>query len=108
MGLADVAQLSISAQTALAVTGSGDLYGWGSNYQGQLGFAIPQQRAAPVRLTTPGSVTQAFAGRSYSLIVVDGVLYATGNDEDLLTGMGRVVFSNEPLNVLVDVELAGL
>ncbi len=107
-GPTDISRISATNQTVLAMTSSGDVYAWGQNYSGQLGFRYPEVILEPVKLDLPGSVSWVAAGGSdYSLLVSGGTLYSAGDDSHLQLGMGRLVHSAEPLVVLPEVPLAG-
>lgn len=105
---ADVTDISATDGSVLAITGSGDLFGWGDNSYGQFGVQYPTVFPAPTKLSAPGGVSSAFAGWRQSFLMIGGALYAAGSDEDLMLGMGRVAFSSEPLPVLPEVPLAGM
>lgn len=105
---ANIDHISSTYRSVLALTDTGDLFGWGSNDYGLFGEKYPETFLTPTKLNAPGSVDAAFAGRYQSFLVIGGALYAAGDDSDLLLGMGRQVHSAEPLEVLPDVPLAGM
>ncbi len=84
-----VTQIAAGARHSLAVTSSGELFAFGSNYYGQLGLetnsgtGVPNP--TPARITLPGAsgpVTQVAAGADHSLALTStGQLYAFGENE---------------------------
>ena len=81
-----VTQVAAGARHSLAVTSSGELFAFGSNYYGQLGFGTNSgtgvPNPTPARITLPGAsgpATQVAAGADHSLAVTSsGQLYAFG------------------------------
>jgi alpha-tubulin suppressor-like RCC1 family protein len=83
-----VTQVAAGAFHTLAVTGSGQLYAFGSNYSGQLGNATNTGSTGAAANPTPtlvnlpgaiGAVMQATAGYSFSLaLTASGQLYGFG------------------------------
>ncbi len=84
-----VTQVAEGAYHSLAVTSTGQLYAFGSNYYGQLGNATNNEKEkkanpTPTLVTLPagaGPVTQVAAGSEFSLAVTaSGQLYAFGEN----------------------------
>jgi alpha-tubulin suppressor-like RCC1 family protein len=83
-----VSQAAVGGDHSLAITSTGQLYAFGSNYFGQLGNKTnnlkEEANPAPTLVTLPGHlgpVTQITAGRYHSLAVTSsGQLYAFGDN----------------------------
>jgi alpha-tubulin suppressor-like RCC1 family protein len=79
-GLSGMVAVGAKAANAWALDAAGNLYGWGSNFEGQLGlgrqsaFELPQLIAA--------SVKQAAFGANFCLLVKnDGTVWGAGNNQ---------------------------
>lgn len=84
-----VTQVAAGAAHSLVVTSSGQLYAFGDNYYGELGYTPNSGTSAPNPTPTlvslpgeVGTVTQVAAGDEYSLVVTSsGQLYAFGDNQ---------------------------
>jgi alpha-tubulin suppressor-like RCC1 family protein len=84
-----VTQAAVGESHSLAVTSSGQLYAFGSNFRGQLGTTTDDKTGEPSQtptlVTLPGAsgpVTQVAAGASFSLAATSsGQLYAFGEND---------------------------
>ncbi|MGO9794366.1 MAG: hypothetical protein ACLP8S_34030 [Solirubrobacteraceae bacterium] len=89
-GSGTVTAVAVGNDFSLVVTSSGDLYGFGDNYYGQLGTAtndgINFANPTPTLVTLPGEsgiVTAVAAGDDFSLVVTSGgQLYSFGTNYD--------------------------
>jgi len=102
-GLTAIVQIAGGLFHGLAVTSTGEVYGWGDNAFGELGTAptsVPQRTAALV----PGlfNVTQVAAGFDYSMAVgPGGSLYTWGYNADGELGDGSLNPQSPPGPALV-------
>ena len=81
----DVTSLAVGANHVLAVTASGDLYGWGSNMtpQGQLGIPVFDDNGIPVESNLQFSTPQNLKQKARSTTDISGVSFtevAAGTD----------------------------
>ncbi len=81
------------SEHSLALTDSGDIYSWGSNYYGQLGLGTSgsgTNKDTPQKVTVNGvKFTDIAVGVSHSLALTDtGVLYSWGVNEYGQLGLG--------------------
>jgi alpha-tubulin suppressor-like RCC1 family protein len=76
--------VAAGADFSLVVTSTDQLYAFGDNDSGQLGYPEPRQNATPRLVTLPGeqgTITQVAAGLDFSLVVTSsGQLYAFGDN----------------------------
>src|SRR5262249_45753631 len=66
----------------LAISGDGEVWGWGSNVAGQLGDGTNQNRSEPVRMLLPAGTraVSISAGEDHSLVcTTQGRVFACGN-----------------------------
>ncbi|WKU07125.1 RCC1 domain-containing protein [Micromonospora sp. HUAS LYJ1] len=101
-----ITDIAVSPDHGLALTTTGSVYAWGSNYNGQLGDGTftDRNRPVPVLLSLPAgvAVTDLVAGISVSLAMTsDGGLYGWGDGFMLATG------SSSDRNLPVRVSLPG-
>lgn len=91
--LADVTAIGAGAAHGLALTSSGDVDGWGSNDDGQLGDGTDQDRSVPVQASLGDGVTAtaiaAADGGNHSLALTSsGAIFAWGDNSDGQLGNG--------------------
>nr|WP_255570868.1 S-layer homology domain-containing protein [Cohnella sp. CFH 77786] len=84
-GLSGVTTISAGTEHSLALKNDGTLFAWGSNGNGQLGNGTTDSSNAPVQVKNSSDpsgyltgVTAIAAGRSHSLAVSGGKVYAWG------------------------------
>lgn len=105
-GVGPITQIAAGGEFSLAVTESGQLYSWGENRFGQLGYAEnsgPTERPSenahptPTLVSLPGDVgpvTQVAAGSNHSLVLTaSGQLYAFGSDRS--GQLGNTMYNGE-------------
>jgi alpha-tubulin suppressor-like RCC1 family protein len=110
-----VMQIAAGAAHGLALTSSGQLYAWGSNFFGQLGnethvgTATPNPTPTPVTLPgAVGSVVQIAAGGDDTLVATSsGQLYTFGENEDGQLGVETNIGTPEPTPTPALVALPG-
>ena len=91
---------------SLALTDSGDIYSWGSNYYGQLGLGTSgsgTNKDTPQKVTVNGvKFTDIAVGLYHSLALTDtGVLYSWGFNESGQLGSGNTANLPSPTKVTV-------
>lgn len=96
-----VTAVAIGANTTLAVKG-GALYAWGVNADGEvgIGMASPAQVTRPVATSLTSGVTAVAAGAYHSLAVVDGYVYAWG--DNFFSEVGDGTSTDRPSPTLID------
>jgi alpha-tubulin suppressor-like RCC1 family protein len=95
----EVVALSTGAGHSLALTRSYELYTWGSNKYGQLGFAHTETLTTPKRLTLPNDEkpTVICCGALFSVVAVsDGTLYTWGHNTYGQLGFGDTTVRQVP------------
>lgn len=102
VGLEDLTFVTADDDHVLAVDTSGALFGWGRD-GGALGSRsessdAPFSVSTPVRIESGAAPYLAAAGDGFSVVVLDGVAYATGMDDGGL-GVGKLFFSVDPMLV---------
>ena len=86
---------------------------WGSNSNGELGFATPTQTSSPLPVTTTGELAgktlmATAAGNNFSIALdQNGELYGWGVNQYGQLGIGTTTLSKVPRKVLNDGVLAG-
>ena len=110
-GSGTVTQLAAGSGFGLAVTSSGQLYAFGSNYDGQLGISTNDGKSTanptPTLVTLPGesgTVTAVTAGDDYSLAVTSsGQLYAFGDGGEGQLGSATITGPDNATPTLVSL-----
>ena len=98
---------------SLAVTSDGQLFGWGVNFNGELGDGTTTDRLTAVPLSTTGPlagkrVVALAAGQDHSLAVTsDGLLFAWGYNGDGEVGDGTIINRTTPVQLTASGPLAG-
>jgi len=78
-GLSGVTNVCFSNLHAGAVTSSGELYMWGGNSYGQLGFGNKSDTAVPTKVSGMSGVKQVSTGRQVTFVLKnDGTVWAAG------------------------------
>jgi alpha-tubulin suppressor-like RCC1 family protein len=79
---ADIQKIAAGADFALALDGPGELFAWGLNTYGQLGFGLTAERSVPTKVQKPEGVVRwsdVSAGQSHALALDEsGHLYGWG------------------------------
>jgi alpha-tubulin suppressor-like RCC1 family protein len=85
---------------SLAVTTTGELWAWGNNGSGQLGFGDTTQRTSPTRVGTATNWASVKAASGYSLAVTtSGELWAWGNNATGQLGQDDITQRTSPTRV---------
>ena len=113
--LANIVGISASGTNnhSLAVDGTGAVFAWGFNSNGQLGNNTTTQQTVPVQVVGVGNVgflggiTAVAAGNNHSLALKgsDGTVYAWGNNSNGQLGIGTADLNNTHLT---PVQVPGL
>ena len=97
-GLDDIAQVAARNNSSMALGSDGTVLAWGDNQIGQLGLSGVDQSHDPLEVPIPGGapVDEIVMGLRFSLVLVDGQLYATGANNHGQLGQGRVFERGAP------------
>jgi alpha-tubulin suppressor-like RCC1 family protein len=81
-GLSGIVQIAVGPGGAhtLALRADGTVWGFGTNYSGELGNGETQNPGHPVQVLGLSGVTQIAAGEMHSLAVANGEVYAWGEN----------------------------
>jgi alpha-tubulin suppressor-like RCC1 family protein len=102
--LSDVAQVAAGGTHCLAVTTAGNVYGWGSNLQGQAGLGATQVPEGPTLIAGLSGIAQVAAGKEFSLFRTSTkTIWGTG-----VSSAGQLADKSSGTNVSVPVQLAAL
>lgn len=87
-GLSNVVKLAVGKNTAYALLEDGTVYGWGENYDGQLGLDHNQHQNKPTWIPTLVDIVDISTGGSSTLALVsDGTVWGLGNNSQGATGV---------------------
>ena len=93
--------ISAGGQHAFAITTDGVLWGWGLNWQGQLGDGTLIDRRSPVRIMENAV---AVSSSSHTMaITIDGTLWGWGNNCSGQVGDGTFMDRIRPVPIMEDV-----
>jgi alpha-tubulin suppressor-like RCC1 family protein len=114
-GAGPVTQIAAGASHALALTASGQLYGWGENHFGQVGSAPnlgtdkPNSEPHPIALPVhSGAITQIAAGGQDTILLTSaGQVYTSGTNSSGQLGQGKRDRSETPDPTPAPVSLPG-
>ena len=82
------------------ITENGDLYGWGSNWSGQLGIGNTENQASPVKVTGVSNVEDIYCGTSSTFVKTKtGEVYAFGYNRYGRLGIGNITDQNTPVKI---------
>jgi alpha-tubulin suppressor-like RCC1 family protein len=97
-GLPAVTSVATGVYASFAVTASGTAYGWGANFEGELGDGTTVQRTVPTQITALGSSVQAISGgQNHTLaLLTDGTVRAWGRNSNGQLGNGTTTASLTP------------
>ena len=95
----DWATMSMGLNHAAAIKTNGDLYMWGDNFFGQLGFGDSTTRTSPTKLGT-NKWFSVSCGSGYTVAVdQDGKLWAWGDNDFGQLGRGNTTDSSVPVEI---------
>uniref|UniRef100_UPI003B75C91C RCC1 domain-containing protein n=1 Tax=Nesterenkonia muleiensis TaxID=2282648 RepID=UPI003B75C91C len=95
----EIVDIAAGQDHSLAVTSSGEVYAWGSNFYGQLGDGTTENRYSPVRVQGLTDVVSVSAN-SHSLAVTGaGEVYAWGLNQGGQLGDGTTTRRLSPVRV---------
>jgi alpha-tubulin suppressor-like RCC1 family protein len=84
------AQVSSGSSHTMAITTSGQLWGWGSNFSGQLGRGNTDDQTTPVRIGSASNWAQVSCGNNHTMaITTTGELWACGLNSGGQLGRGN-------------------
>ncbi len=102
----DIVDISSSFNFTLILTTTGEVYGFGHNFRGQLGDGTTESSSIPIKVVdNPESgfvnkgVTAISAGGYNSLILKDGVVYSFGWNRYGELGDGTIDLKSKPVKV---------
>jgi alpha-tubulin suppressor-like RCC1 family protein/uncharacterized protein YkwD/thiol-disulfide isomerase/thioredoxin/plastocyanin/uncharacterized membrane protein YphA (DoxX/SURF4 family) len=105
--LTDVVAIDAGYYHSLALKSDGSVWGWGYNYEGELGDGTKEYRYTPVQMLGPGGtgvlgdVTAISAGAYHSLALKsDGSVWATGHNYYGELGDGTNTYRYSPVQVI--------
>lgn len=97
-----IASVACGYNHTIMVTGSGKVYGMGSNERGQLGQPPQPKITGPTPISISGHCVAAACGSDHSLVLTqDGKLYAMGSNEFGQLGIGKSSAQNMTVPVQV-------
>jgi len=102
LGLSEVVEVSAGERHSLARTASGRVYGWGNNKHGQVCIANKTPQVfVPTEVPLPGPASDVSGGgnltrNGHTMMLVGGVPYGCGDDEEGQVGDGRFVNKYAP------------
>jgi alpha-tubulin suppressor-like RCC1 family protein len=101
-GLSEVVEISAGERHSLARTASGKVYAWGDNKHGQvcIGLKVPAVYL-PSEVVLPGPASDISGGgdltrNGHTMMLVGGVPYGCGDDEEGQVGDGKLVNKYSP------------
>lgn len=107
-GLSDVVAISAGQDYTFALKSNGELWAWGSNFEGKLGDGTTTHRNAPVKVAGLPAVADMAAGVNHSLAVdTDGNVWAWGRNGFGQLGDGEAVQTHAPSR-LVPAKVLGI
>lgn len=85
---------------SVAINSRGRLYGWGNNYNGQLGTGNTTDSSVPLRIGTASNWKEVSAGYYHSAAInIDGELYLWGSNNTGQIGDGSYVDKTSPVRI---------
>jgi alpha-tubulin suppressor-like RCC1 family protein len=103
--------VSAGASSSLAIGSNGDVYAWGDDTYGELGQGpayTPQTcgvtpcSTTPVVVPLPGAATAVSAGDGFDLAIVNGDVYAWGDNQFGELGLGNTTNTDSPELVMLN------
>jgi alpha-tubulin suppressor-like RCC1 family protein len=89
-GLSNIKAISVGSWHFLALDGSGNVWGWGNNINGQLSSSASVNQATPVKMTGLTDVRGISAGYQNSMFLKnDGTVWALGWNNQGVQGTGQ-------------------
>ena len=103
--LPKIIQIAAGPSHSLALSKSGVVYSWGSNWLGELGKVSDYQRVTPRKVKGLPEIKQICAGEKFSLALdKDGRVWGFG-DVECQAEMNDTHGTNTPLNILTKPEV---
>lgn len=88
----DAKAIEAGYDNSFVIKTNGDLWGFGTNYDGQLGLGYSDYNGAPIKTAT--DVKSVSIGKQFAMIIkTDGTTYATGNNYYYNFGAGYKLFN---------------
>lgn len=90
-GLADIVAVAAGSGHSLALRKDGVIFGWGANFNGQLGSTLANIQVTPQIISELSHVVNIFGskGQSFALLA-DGTAWAWGENYEGQLGIGRI------------------
>eukprot|EP01130_Rhizamoeba_saxonica_P000570 TRINITY_DN10538_c0_g1_i1.p1 TRINITY_DN10538_c0_g1~~TRINITY_DN10538_c0_g1_i1.p1 ORF type:complete len:407 (+),score=97.61 TRINITY_DN10538_c0_g1_i1:1-1221(+) len=93
----DIVSISAGLDHNMALTSDGEVYGWGLNYEGQLGIGNNENVSVPVRISSLQKIRKIECGFDFSMALnEDGELFGFGMGEMHQLGNGDADDKNLP------------
>jgi alpha-tubulin suppressor-like RCC1 family protein/chitodextrinase len=106
-GISNVVAISAGAAHSLALDSNGQLWGWGSNYSGQLGIGSQQEALTPTLVKS--NITKISAGSEFSLALDNnGVLWAWGMKLGIGLTLDKLTTPIRVMSEVVDIDAGRL
>lgn len=89
VGISDVTSIGVGAYHACAVTGAGEVWCWGGNFNGCLGVGLVDPVATPTHATLAATATSVLAAVNHTCVTtMAGTVYCAGYGHYIGTGDG--------------------
>jgi tRNA A-37 threonylcarbamoyl transferase component Bud32/ATP-dependent protease HslVU (ClpYQ) peptidase subunit len=98
----NITVVKCGANHSLALTQSGEVYAWGSNYWGQIGCGDNFDKSIPIKVKNFNEIkiNMISCGGNHSIALTEnGCIYSWGNNEDGQLGIGNTKNSNTPKQI---------
>jgi tRNA A-37 threonylcarbamoyl transferase component Bud32 len=98
----NITGIKCGSRHSLALTQSGEVYAWGSNYWGQIGCGDNFDKSIPTKLKALNDIKikMISCGYNHSMALTEnGCVYSWGRNEDDQLGIGNTKNSNTPKQI---------